>query len=162
MDKLIYKALQECQSLEVSSRVYVVTGEGYSVENIFSSSYYSVRRFNSGETISYYSNHLSDDDLSFDEMEMFDHLFKAVSRRGLTAMIGDSFASDSWSGGQPHQWEETQYRPTFQVDGVLCVCTGFVDDHYSFLPLPEFIKQLKTQKDAKDEYDRQCYLDRYY
>lgn len=157
MENIIYKTAQDCVSLEVSNSVYVSHGEHYSIENFSSSFYYRIRRFNSGELVSYYKD--NDFGELFDVSVMFEHFIKAVSRRGLTAVIGDSFESDSWGDGQPNHWGHYIYQPTFKVDGVVCVCTGEDDNVYSFLPLSEFIKQLKAQKDSKDEYDRQRYLD---
>jgi hypothetical protein len=154
-NQFIYKTLEECKNLQVSNSVYVVSCQGYSIENIFQSRYYAVKQFNSGKIFSYYSN----DDIYFDESVRFDHLVKAVSRRGITAVIRDSFESDSFSGGSPNHWAEYTCQPTFRVDDVLCICTNMIDDKYLFLPLSEHIKKLKAQKDSEDNYARQCYLD---
>ena len=150
MDKRIYKTQEECVKLHVSDRVYVVVGEGYSIEDIASSFYYGVKRLDSQYRYYFFSGNF----LTFAD------IVKAVNRRGVSATIGDSYDSDDscGSGGQPSQWGHYKIHPTFRVDDILCVCTGLVDGVYLFLPLSEFIKQLKKQKVVKDEYDHQRYL----
>lgn len=160
MEHIIYKTVQDCVNLEVSNRVYVMYGEGFSVENLFSSFVYAVKRFNSGELVSYYNENGFGE--FFDISLMHEHFTKAVSRRGPSAIIHDSFESEDYSGGQPAHWGEYTNQPTFMVDEVLCVCTGLRDGLYTFLPLSEYVKQLAKKKRNKDADDHQRYLDRDY
>ena len=157
MDTTIYKTLEECATLGVSHGVYVVTGDYHKVEDLFPRNYYAVRHYNSGEVIYFYDDrdHRSGNcPREINDAEVFHYLTKAVSRRGVTAVIRDSYDS-----GRSYDWAYDELHPTFRVDGVLCVCTGKADDMYSFLPLSEFIKQLYKQKKWHDERCRRDYQD---
>ena len=155
--KTIYKTLAECATFEVSSCKYVVIGRHYFTRDASSSSYYLVTRyvFAGKGHFCYRGRLIFDWNRAFNERKLFSHLVTAVSRRGLTAVIQFSRECKSWNGCRSERGAEKQYRPTFLVDGVLCVCVGESDCGYVFLPLSVYAEQLEKQMERYDTYDRE-------
>lgn len=151
MENIIYKTVQDCVNLEVSKSVFIEFGEGYSCEDEFTSPYFSITRFSPKDRFWYCTRNTS-----CRTTKVYKHLVKAVSRRGLSAEIKHEYGNVGSPNGC---WGEYKIKPTFEVDGVLCVYLYQENDMYVFLPIQYFEEYCKncrgiyaTRMSGNDEY----------